>query len=170
MKIETLVPHGIKLLSYIAFFIATYIGTDKISQKQYTTGIKDFTFWGLLPLALLAATRHMLFPTTPGDNTARFFEFEAGGVSLAIVVAAILALTLKTKNETFGIIFATYATYLITALFAWIVFQPGSAKKYIYIALFTSVIGILLYFTQVAINKQYNERIDSATGKLLKEL
>ena len=134
-----------------------FLGFRSIGMKKYNKGLKQFTIIGLIPLALISGLRHIFMPGSIISGQSNFFEFEAGGANLAIAVAAILALFMKMDNKTLGIIFITYAVYLLNAAIAWILHISGGTKKYITLAMFVSIISVLIYFSYVAFNNENDE-------------
>lgn len=72
-----------------------------------------------------------------------FFEFEAGGASLAVAIATIFTLINPNPNQ-FLIIFIIYLFYLIFALLAWLLFNKNT--KLFNILRFISIILVMIYY------------------------
>ena len=146
----------LRLISNIIVFIGAFIGIYSIqNNKNYTKGLNQFMKIGIIPLGFISAFRHIILTGSIMKNQ-QFFEFEAGGINLAIAIAAIVALTQKMSNNSLGLIFLIYAIYLFMAMIASILYNPKSSN--IMIISFIGMVGLLLYFTYIAFTKKDNDK------------
>ena len=154
---ETKLSITLQIVTVIIVSVGIFLGFLNIGMKNYTKGLKQFTILGFIPLALIAGIRHIFFPGDILAGQSKFFEFEAGGANLAVAVAAILALSMKMDNKTLGVIYVTYAVYLLVSCIAWALFIGDGSKKYIMLGMHVCIIAILLYFAYIAFNHGEDE-------------
>jgi len=131
----------------IFVFIAIWRSISLFKQSKINEGLYAFTLIGLLPWSLISAFRHMFLPGQIIKGQNPFFEFEAGGTSLAIAIASIYTLFFPNPYQYF-IIFLIYLLYLIFALLAWLLYNKNT--KLINIIRFISIILVMVYFVQIA--------------------
>ena len=133
---------------YVIVFISIFVGTNSFSNGDYTKGLREIMKYGVIPLGLSSAIRHIFFS---GDITkgGRFFEFECGGINLALAIAAALAVFKEMNNDVFGIIFLIYSIYLFMGSIAWYLFHPKD-KILLWLLKFWSIAGALAYFSYIA--------------------
>ena len=138
----------LRMITYIMSFFAIYMGTNSFNDGNYRKGLKEIMSYGLIPIAVGATIRHIFYSgsITKGG---RFFEFEAGGSNLAIVIAAIIAIMKEMNNNVLGIIFLIYAIYLFMGSLAWYIFNPKD-KIVFWLLKFWAIGGAFAYFSYIA--------------------
>ena len=112
-------------LPSLLIFIAIWRSVSLFNKNKLKEGIYSFALIGFLPWTLIAAFRHMFLPGHIIQKQNPFFEFEAGGASLAVAIATIFTL-LNPNPHQFLIIFIIYLFYLIFALLAWLLFNKNT--------------------------------------------
>lgn len=130
-------------LPSLLIFIAIWRSVSLFNKNKLKEGIYSFALIGFLPWTLIAAFRHMFLPGHIIQKQNPFFEFEAGGASLAVAIATIFTLINPNPNQ-FLIIFIIYLFYLIFALLAWLLFNKNT--KLFNILRFISIILVMIYY------------------------
>jgi len=136
-----------RAIAFVATFVGAFLGIYYIGKGKPTQGLRLFMSIGIVPLSLLSAFRHMALPGNIIKKQ-EFFEFEAGGANLAIGVAGIVTLAKKMDNASLGLVFLTYAVYLLMSLIAWLIYHRKKASKWTSVN-FVAIISILTYFSYV---------------------
>ena len=127
----------------LLIFIAIWRSVSLFNQNKLKEGIYSFALIGFLPWTLISAFRHMFLPGNIIQKQNPFFEFEAGGASLAVAIATIFTLIYPNPHQ-FLIIFIIYLFYLIFALLAWLLFNKNT--KLFKILIFISIILVMIYY------------------------
>ena len=140
-----------QFLSKFFPFIGAFVSLNTFDRGQYSLGIRQFVKIGLIPLALLATIRHIVFNGSIIKNQT-FFEFEAGGTNLGIAIATIFALYKGLGNDSFGIIFLIYGIYLAMGMMAWTLYHPH--KTTLKLLSFLSISCLLFYYAYVSFTKK----------------
>ena len=146
------IANMIRVATYIIIFMAIFMGTKSFEKGDYNKGLREIMTWGVIPLAISATIRHIMFSgsITKGG---RFFEFEAGGSNLAIGVAATIAILQNMNNNVLGIIFLIYAIYLFMGSIAWYIYTPKTNIT-LWLLKFWSIGTAFAYFSYVSFTKK----------------
>ena len=139
----------LRLMTYIITFGAIFKGTDSFSKGDYSKGLREIMAFGVIPLSLSAAIRHIALSGSIIKG-GRFFEFEAGGTNLALAVAAFVSLMKKMNNEAMGLIFLIYSIYLLMGSIAWYLYQP-KGSIILWLLKFWSIGGAFAYFAYIGL-------------------
>ena len=139
----------LKYLSYVAVFFSIWISNNFISEQKYNLAIRSYLIYGLIPLALISAFRHMILTGSIVKGQS-FFEFEAGGANLAIGLSALWSIYNNFNINVNGTIILAYTIYLISSLISWIIYNKNNTI--IKTASFLSIIAINIYFAYISFN------------------
>ena len=125
----------------ILCFIGIYLGLKHIKKDKHKA-ILLFTKFAIIPLALNSFITHTFFGGNIIKTSTPFFEIEAGGANLGIVIALIVLLTLNKNITAVSAVLLVYAIYLIVGMISTIIYKNWkSALK------FLPIIIMLLYFS-----------------------
>jgi len=138
----------LQIISYILVFIGGYIGIKEINKEdedekeKVDRGTRSFIQIGLIPLLIISTIWHTLLSGSIFDRDCQFFEFEAAGANVGVLIALIVALAKGSDIECLTHILLVFAVYLTVALICHIYFLEGFFRKF-NIAPF---LGLLCYF------------------------
>ena len=133
----------IKILTYKIYFLiflVLYFSFEYISKNKIEEGFDHFVKYGILPLLLFSAIRHIFF-SGKVFKSHPFFEIEAGGANLGIFIGLLIGYLFNIGIEGISCILIIFIVYLLT----------GAYVHYRYIGFksalpFIPLIGVLSYF------------------------
>lgn len=127
---------------YTLVFIGVYFGVAAIARGDVVLGVARYCQIGIIPLALWSFLAHTLFAgRIHRGSGSNFFEYECGGVNLAIALVLLIGLLCRLPLIVMVCVLAVYFVYLAVA--ALVHLLHGSYKKFL---LFLPMLVPLAYF------------------------
>ena len=139
----------LKFVSYFAVFYSVWVSSDLINLGNYKEAINTYLLYGLIPLSLISAFRHMILTGSILKGQS-FFEFEAGGANLGVGLTSIWSLYNKFDTKANGLIILIYTIYLLSSLISWIIYNKNNSI--FKVISFLSIILVNSYFVYIAFN------------------
>ena len=128
------------VISGVAVFIGAYYGISEINKNNVENGINLFIQIGIMPLLLISFLRHTVFSGSI-IKSHPFFEIEAGGANLGILVSLLVGYLLKIPVQSITCILLVFLIYLLVAMVAHLMYlKKSSLLKTI------PMNGLLIYF------------------------
>ena len=133
------------LLSGFGIFVGMALG-----GSDAEAALRSFCLWGLAPLGILSAFRHIFLAGGMGEErevmgvgSATFFEWEAGFANLAFGIAALLTTLGAWGPSAMSIVAISYSIYLLGAAIAHLMagWRAGILRRAILFGMLTA--GVL---------------------------
>lgn len=120
MTLQQIQPASLVLYTSMLVFTLAAIFYQSAIWGTDSKNVRNFAIFGVLPLAILSAFRHIVFHgQMDGVQQSSFFEREAGGANLIVAVAIMTVIWMRSASANiYAPVFAGYASYFAVAFFA----------------------------------------------------